>query len=275
MDITTIIDTKPFHWRVEGETAWGRGGCLFDADNDLLREHIGADGYFITALPTNFADNARAAITRFFAGFNLTPQNYHQQVDDERHQQIISRSRELRMRDLGWDGDTLCRDLSAVVGVALSPIIPDLGRDHVQVRINRPGATDFNPPHRDGALPFYRNTVNLWVPVFGCNDKTRLPVAPGSHLVAESDCLQTAPRGARIGGKTYNVPAIVRTAKGDWNMIRPPVRHGEALIFTPFLVHGVGVNLSAETRVALELRLTVVGQRYPPLPLPDARANTG
>ena len=263
MKVTTFINSKPFQWEVEGDFKWGDGGPLYNVDKDLTQTRVGADGYFVTTLPQGFADFALNAITRFLGEFNLTPARYHFDVDDDMHQQVISRSRQLRMTDLGWDGELLCRELSVVTGFNLSLEVPDLGRDHVQVRINRPNKTDFNPPHRDGALSIWRNTLNLWIPIFGCDERTCLPVAPGSHLIAESDCLQTAAGGARIGGRTYNVPAIVRHRAGDWNMIRPPVQFGEALVFTPFLVHGAGVNMSDGTRIALELRLTIQGQQYP------------
>ena len=37
-------------------------------------------------------------------------------------------------------------------------------------------------------------------------------------------------------------------------MIRPNPKEGDALFFTPFLIHGAGVNLSQETRIGMELR---------------------
>ena len=37
-------------------------------------------------------------------------------------------------------------------------------------------------------------------------------------------------------------------------MIRPNPKLGEALIFTPFLIHGAAVNNSDLTRISLELR---------------------
>lgn len=258
----TYLDDAPFSWDVEGDFSWGDGGSLFQPESDILRARVGDDGFFIAPLPDGMLEAARDSITRFLHRYETTPEDYHRQVDDARHREIVTQSAGLRMADLDWDGDELCRALSPAIGTELSPKIPEMGRDHVQVRINRPGSLDFNPPHRDGALSFWRNTVNLWIPIFGCDEKTRLPVAPGSHLIAESECLQTAARGAKIGGKTYNVPAIVQTGAGDLHMIRPPVEYGEALIFTPFLIHGAAVNFSEETRISLELRLQVNEQRY-------------
>lgn len=258
----TYLDDTPFLWDVEGDFSWGKGGSLFDSDADILRSRVGDDGFFIATLPDEMLESARDSITRFLRYYETTPENYHRKVEDARHREIITQSAQLRLADLGWDGDDLCRTLSPAVGANLSPQISDMGRDHVIVRINRPGSLDFNPPHRDGALSIWRNTVNLWIPIFGCDEKTRLPVAPGSHLTAETECLQTAARGAKIGGKTYHVPAIAQTRAGDLRMMRPPVGYGEALVFTPFLIHGAAVNFSQGTRISLELRLQVNGQRY-------------
>ena len=263
VEVTTFIDEQAIRWKVAGDFAWGEGGALYDPEQDALQGFVGEDGFFIATLPEGVAESADLAIRAFLEGYGVTPENYAQTVDEELHGRIVGKSRFLKMKDLGWEAHSFCRDLSERVGLDLSPEIPELEGDHVQVRINRPGSTDFNPPHRDGAIVPFRNTMNFWIPIYGCNEKTRLPVAPGSHLVAESSCFQTPPGNAQIGGKTYNVPAIVRTREGDWRMVRPPVEFGEMLCFTPFLVHGVGINQSDGLRVALELRLTVDSQNYP------------
>lgn len=258
----TYLDDAPFSWDVEGDFSWGKGDSLFDPDSDILCPRVGEDGFFIATLPDGALESARDSITRFLYRWEVTQENYHRQVDEARHLEIVTQSVRLRLADFGWDGDELCRALSPAAGAELSPQIPDLGRDHVIVRINRPDSPDFNPPHRDGALSIWRNTVNLWIPIFGCDEKTRLPVVPGSHLTAESECFQTAARGAKINGKAYTVPAITQTRAGDLRMIRPPVEYGEALVFTPFLIHGIAVNCSEMTRISLELRLHVNGQKY-------------
>ena len=261
--VATVIDGKRYDWEVEGEFSWGEGGALFDESHDLLAPRVGSDGYLLAPLPDGFASKARDAIAGFLERFDADMETYHQSVDGQRHQRIIEVSRELGMRDFGWDGEQLCASLSEIVGVGLSAHIDALGKDSIIVRINRPDSTDFNPPHRDGYLAIWRNIVNLWIPVFGCNADTSLPVVPGSHLTAESDCYLTAARGARIGGKTYNVPAMMKNRQGFWEMIRPPVAFGQALVFTPYLIHGAAINASEHVRISLELRLQVQGQNYP------------
>jgi ectoine hydroxylase-related dioxygenase (phytanoyl-CoA dioxygenase family) len=142
--------------------------------------------------------------------------------------------------------------------VRLSETVAALGRDHVQLRINRPDSTDYNPPHRDGSLPIWANALNVWIPVAGVDELTSLPIAPGSHRVAEEACWQTEAGGVAIRGRQYRVPAIARLRRGPLDMIRTTVAFGQALLFTPFLIHGLAVNQSNRTRMALELRLDVV-----------------
>ncbi len=260
---TTNIDGKPFEWTVSGDFAWGSGPSLYSRDCDVLHKLLGDQGYRIVTMPAGFSEAAQEAISRFLDGYGLSMEEYHLRVDDDQHQQVIGKSRNLSLAELGWDGGELCDKLSDAFDLGLSPDIPDLGRDHVQVRINRPSSTDFNPPHRDGALPVFRNTVNIWITIFGCNEHSSLPLLPGSHLLAEAECYQTGAGGAYIRGRKYNVAAIVRTKDGNLEMQRPSVGFGQAILFTPYLVHGIAVNFADLTRISLELRLTVKDQTYP------------
>ena len=61
-----------------------------------------------------------------------------------------------------------------------------------------------------------------------------------------------------MGGNPYRVPAIGRLRSGPLRMVRAPVRSGQALIFTPYLIHGLAFNQSNQkTRMALELRFNI------------------
>ena len=260
--VATIIDGKRHDWEVEGEFFWGEGGVLFDEQQDLLAPRLGKEGYLIADLPQGLAERARDGIEQVLDRFGVDMQTYHQSVDAQRHQQIIEVTRRLGMKDFGWDGDELCASLAHIVGVELSPRIDSLGGDRIQIRINRPDSTDFNPPHRDAYLPIYLDIVNLWIPIFGCNPDTSLPLIPGSHLIAESECYLTSSFGAQIGGRGYEVPAMIRNRQGFWEMIRPAVGFGQALVFTPYLIHGAAINASDQVRISLELRLQVKGQGY-------------
>ena len=260
MEIETLIDGKPFEWRAEGEFAWGAGPALCRFEHDPLLPGLGDDGYRILDLPAGCAEqmaNRAAALLDYAHRDRL--ESYHLSVDEPRHLQTIDNTRELRFRDLAIPPRTMTELIGEILGVRLSETVAALGRDHVQLRINRPGSSDYNPPHRDGSLPFWANTLNVWIPIAGVDGLTSLPLVPGSHRVPERECWQTEPGGVAIGGRRYRVPAIARLRDGPLDMVRTPVAFGQALLFTPYLIHGLAVNQSGHTRMALELRLDVGG----------------
>ena len=96
--------------------------------------------------------------------------------------------------------------------------------------------------------------MNVWLPLAGCNKNTSLPLVPGSHLISENQIFRTSNNGAFINKNVYRVPCILKTSLGNLRMVRPNPKDREALIFTPFLIHGAAFNNSSETRVAFELR---------------------
>jgi Phytanoyl-CoA dioxygenase (PhyH) len=257
--VETLIDGRPIRWPVGGDFAWGQGPALSRAETDPRALALDPEGYFVLDLPGGVVRQVRHAAAAFL---RLPPdalQAYHRHADDASHAQLIERSRELRFADLGLDAGAIIALLEPVLGLRLSPIVPMVGSDHVQLRINRPGSTDYNPPHRDGALPVWANSVNIWLPVAGVDERTSLCILPGSHRLAEENCWQTLPGGATIDGKKYRVPAIARLRDGPLRMIRAPVRGGQALIFSPYLIHGLALNETTDvTRMALEFRFEIV-----------------
>ena len=258
--IETLIDGRPFAWRAEGEFAWGEGPALCRLDRDPLLPGLGALGFRVVDLPAGCADELadRTAALLGCARAELA-ESYHRQVDEAGHLATIEKTRELRFRDLAIAPQPMIEGFAAALGVRLSPNVPVLGHDHVILRLNRPGSSDYNPPHRDGALAIWANTLNVWIPITGVDGRTSLPVVPGSHRIAESECWQTEPGGAAIGGRPYRVPAIAWLRAGPLQMVRAAVSFGQALLFTPYLIHGLAVNRSDHTRIALELRLGVTG----------------
>jgi hypothetical protein len=259
-EIETLIDGKPFVWRATGEFAWGAGPPSCRPDRDPLLPGLGIDGCRIVDLPPGCFElmGARAAAIVGCRTIEML-ESYHLNVDDTRHIEIIEKTRELRFHDLGITPRLFTVLFGEALDVCLSEILPGLGRDHVQLRINRPGSTDYNPPHRDASLPVWETALNVWIPIAGVDNLTSLPLVPGSHLVAEEECWQTKPGGAAIGGRRYRVPVIARLRQGPLRMVRSRVTFGQALLFTPHRIHGLAVR-GARTRMALELRLAVLGK---------------
>jgi hypothetical protein len=260
--IETLIDGRSFSWAVTGDFDWGDGAPLAVQNADPLAGTFGPEGYRIVDLPPGMAELAREHAARVL-GFERVEalERYHDRIDDETHRRLSKQNVDLRLKDVGLPGEVLAEEFGRALGVRLATFVPGLGSDHVQLRIIRPGKTDYNPPHRDAALPELRSTLNIWIPIVAVDRSSSLPIVPGSQHIPESECWQTAAASARIEGRLYNVPAIARTRSGPLEMVRSPVRFGQALLFTPYLVHGLGVNLSSDrTRMAVELRLHVAGQ---------------
>jgi hypothetical protein len=266
------IDGKPFEIEIEGEAFWGRDEVLY-LESDSFRlpaawEDQGAtqaalfsrDGFL------NILSGVRQKLTKIFeeigidgssSGWSL--EKYHEIVASrELHQAVILKTRDLRYSDFNIDPEDVCRRVSDVLGRRVGTVNPLLKDQVVILRISRPSSLDINPPHRDGYLDVWKNTINLWIPLVGCDEKTSLPVIPGSHLWSEKDVFRTGNGEAKISGLNYRVPAIIDSKHG-LSMQRCNPSYGEALIFSPFLVHGAAINSSDDvTRMSFELRLQLL-----------------
>lgn len=263
------IDKQPFEFEVEGNFFWGKEEMLYQKEGNVLSKVDWADkGYSIVkafnavdflSLQKSVRKNVIEAIHE--AGINIDVENfelekYHEVVKtDEEHFKVINKTRRLQVADLEFEIESLTQKFGDVLGCKLTSWIEELHKSHVQVRISRPNSLDINPPHRDGYLSFWENIINVWVPISGCNKKSSLPIVSGSHLLTEDQILRTNAKGATINGNVYNVPCILETKEGSFQMTRPNPEAGEALLFSPFLIHGSAVNQNQNiTRVALELR---------------------
>ena len=265
------IDNQPFSFNVQGDFFWGEEKQMFIKENNIIsKTNWMNDGYFIfeSAISDeeykDFYNSTSSAIEKIIKKINpridlanYSLNKYHEFItSDEDHQRVINLSRNLSNADLSCDIEKLADKLSHHIGYKLSTFIKELKKSHVQIRISRPNSLDINPPHKDSYLSYYENILNIWLPISGCNEKTSLPVVPKSHLISEKDIYRTGNQGAIINKNKYMVPCILKTRQGELNMIRPNPRYGDALIFSPSLIHGAAFNLSNETRVSLELRFT-------------------
>lgn len=125
------------------------------------------------------------------------------------------------------------------------------------IRIVRPFASDFNPPHRDVYIDRLRNKVNCFMPLLGVNSESSLPIIPKSHNWRESDTKRTK-LNPIVDGIKFSVPAMLY--KKDFSPLvlkRPKVNYGEVMIFSPYCIHGGAKNLSMETRMSFEFRFEI------------------
>ncbi|WP_417860169.1 phytanoyl-CoA dioxygenase family protein [Winogradskyella sediminis] len=264
-----FIDNQSFEFEVEGDFFWGKSVLLYpQKDNvlskvswenegfntvkafenqDFLKLQESVKNIIIDALKTN-------NVTVDDKTFDL--KDYHKFVTtDALHNQVISITRNLETSDFDFDIDLLTKRFGDILGYKLTSYVEELKKSHIQIRISRPKSLDINPPHRDGYLSYWENIINVWLPIAGCNEKSSLPVVAKSHLIPENEVLRTESKGAKINGNIYYVPCILETKSGTIKMTRPNPKEGEALLFSPFLIHGAAVNENEDiTRVSLELR---------------------
>jgi len=263
------LDEEPFSFDVEGEFFWGKDEVLFEEKNNVISKVDWTNqGYSVVSifskeefesLKNSIKDNLLKAFMENGVevdeeSFEL--EKYHDYVaSNELHNKIISITRNLEVSDFDLDLSTIAQRFGDILGYKFSTFVPELGKSHVQIRISRPNSLDINPPHKDGYLSYWKDIINVWIPIVGCNEKSSLPVFPGSHFINENDVLRTESKGAHINGNTYYVPCILEVKNKEMKMIRPNPKQGEALIFSPFLIHGAAINGNKDlTRISLELR---------------------
>ena len=264
-----LIDNEPYNFKVKGDFFWGAEELLFKEKDSVISKMLWKDkGYGVVKafedevflkLKKSVTNNIVKAIQLNNIDVNINTfklEHYHKIINtDALHNKVINVTRNLENADFDFDIDKLANKMGGVLGYNLTSWVEELQKSHVQIRISRPNSLDINPPHRDGYLSYWDDIVNIWIPIEGCNEKSSLPVCSGSHLIPENEVLRTRSKGAEINGNTYYVPCILETKQGIINMIRPNPSLGEALIFTPYLIHGAAVNLNKDiTRVSLELR---------------------
>jgi ectoine hydroxylase-related dioxygenase (phytanoyl-CoA dioxygenase family) len=126
---------------------------------------------------------------------------------------------------------------------------------YVGYRVVRPQREDYNPFHRDSWIDYWQDTINFWLPLSGFNNENGLQIVAQSHKFKNEDIYRTK-SGYMSGDKTYHVPATI-AFNHPFKILKPKLSKGQGLLFTPFLIHGNGVNNSSnETRVSLEFRFS-------------------
>lgn len=262
------IDEKPFEVEVKGEFFGGEDKVLFSEKGSVI-QHCSwlkegftkvkmVDEKGFSALKANICSILLKVIkeNNIPVDNNFSLENYHQYVNtDIYHQSVIEKTRFLTFQDFNINMESLLEKFSESVGKRLERTNPKLPKEIVIMRINRPSSLDINPFHRDGYLDIWENVLNVWIPIAGCNKESSLPVVPGSHYWNEKDIVRTVAKGASINGVSYHVPAVI-SYKNGLHAQRPDPHYGEALLFTPFLIHGAALNRQPDTtRISLELRL--------------------
>lgn len=248
------------------ETELGEQGLYHGASvESAIGNILGQEGWKHLFLETNndFAD-LKSCITTHIKNLLSSHQkvdstfvleDYHKHVQTDQIHYAVS-SWAMSKEVIGKHFELIKKNIEDIVGanLATKEIEHKGTKGHfLGFRIVRPHTSDHNPYHRDAWLPYWRDTLNVWIPICGFENGNTISLLPGSHILDDSQILRTK-RGAIIGEKKYHVPEAIATTQ-PFEKITPRIHEGEGLLFSPFLLHGNGKNkLPDTTRVSIELR---------------------
>ncbi len=237
---------------------WGKDYIMIENDNNLLKyTDFDTNGFKIFDIK-NYNDLLQRFLKneiKFITNKDINLENYHNEITDHEHTKILN--------SMPYKKDMYSDVLE--LSEYLEKYISELTKERVKIfnndlwfRICRPNNVsddDFNPCHKDVYLDFYRNVINIYLPVVGSNENSSLKIQEGSHKWNENETMVTN-GGAyfKSTNKKYSVDAIVASKK-PINMTRPNPSINQMMIFSPYLIHGCANNANHNTtRISLEVR---------------------
>jgi len=237
---------------------WGENKVILAGDINLLENTDFNDtGYKIVSMDPHHAFLKNLFETKIaeITGRSISAEDYHLHISAEEHTKILNAMP--YKKDESLEMAQFCSYIENRVSSVLGQRVK-IFNDDVWVRVCRPSSVsscDYNPCHRDIYLDFYRNIVNIYIPIVGSNERSSLAMESGSHLWNEQDVMVT--RGGayfETSKKKYSVDAIVQS-KRRLNMVRPNPNPDEFILFSPYLIHGCSSNDNANiTRASIEIR---------------------
>ena len=260
------IDNTVHQLDISGRRSFGENTVLFLEDDNLIANTAWqAAGFTLFSLlePTAFAA-LNTALRQLLAqlihenGLKLSPdfciEKYHVAADNqEKHLAIINQAKQRDYRYFPVPIQEIIARVEDEVKIPLTVLNPSTQEYHFSYRIVRPGKSDFNPLHRDAWHPELKGCLNLYLPVAGSNELSSLCLIPGSHYWPEATVERTL-AGAIMNGNKYTVPGLTQTIN-ELKLTRPNPTQNQALLFTPYLIHGGAANENEDcTRVSVEIR---------------------
>ena len=261
------INQTDFQIEVNGARSFGKDAVLFLEDDNLIAHTAWQpEGFALIPLlaPEKFKilnNGLEQYLTQIIKKYtaNLPPDftilQYHQvtQRNQPLHLKITNEAKQVNYQNFPIPIATLIERIEDEVKIPLTVLNPNTQEYHFSYRIVRPGLSDFNPLHRDAWHPELKHCLNLYLPVAGSNELSSLCLIPRSHYWPEKTVERTL-NGAIMNGSQYTVPGLTATSN-DLQLIRPNPTHNQALLFTPYLIHGGAANLNTNiTRVSVEIR---------------------
>lgn len=265
-----FIDNDKYNLNVTGDIVAGNNEILSENEIDLCKKTNWSDnGYFISKIlnkkdQTNLRNEITSFLTKILkstfshlSNLSLDLKKYHNYLNYEEHLYFLKiLEAGIKFKSVNFDKKILENKISSLLNQEVTTKnkkFEIINENTFAIRIVRPKQPDFNPPHKDVYLDRLKNGINIYMPIIGSDNKSSLPIMPKSHLLNENKIYRTK-EGAIINDVKFRVPCIVKTESG-LDLIRPNPKNDEIMIFSPYLIHGGGLNLNHDTtRMSLELR---------------------
>lgn len=220
-----------------------KGYCIIDLDNTKTLKKLRI--------------SLEKRILRFTKSNKISLENYHKIVDDNAHEEVQ------------WELCNYFRKNKFCYYIALEQINlfrQFLGTDLLVqkdpfLRIARPFKNNDNIGfHRDtiyGQSPY---EVSILIPLTDLNKKECLKYMPFSHIKPDKEFkfLKNSKSNVLKGSKKHKLgfpysPKIpdIKLSKFD----SPPLKFGQAVIFSPSIVHGQTINEGKKTRFSFDFRV--------------------
>jgi len=252
------MENYVYHYELMNDYTWGKDVIMIETDINLLKNTDFDDTGYKNIKMDDYNIFIRKFITSEIEKIlnrKINIEKYHSELTEEEHNKILHNMP--YKKNHSEDMNAFCRYLEKHISNILNESVK-IFNDDIWIRICRPtniSDSDFNPCHKDVYLDFYRNTVNIYLPICGSNEKSSLLIQSGSHKWNENQTIVTS-GGAyfKKTNKKYSVDAVV-ASKTQLEMIRPNPKIDEILLFSPYLIHGCSSNDNLDlTRMSLEIR---------------------
>lgn len=237
---------------------WGDDSIVLKNDTNLIgKTDFDKLGYKIFDMDEDFNNHLKTFLEnkiKDLVSKNIKLEDYHNNITKDEHKIILN---SMPFKSGQDDMLKFSKYIENFVSNKIGENVKIFNGD-IWYRICRPtliSDNDYNPCHRDTYLDFYRNVVNIYLPIVGSNEKSSLLIQPESHWWKENEVMRTE-GGAffKYDNKKYSVDAIVASKK-PLQMVRPNPGIEQVMIFSPYLVHGCSDNDNNDvTRVSIEIR---------------------
>ena len=265
-----FIDGEKYNLNVKGKIIAGRNEVLSAKEIDLSKETSWHQkGYLVTkiinkkiqiGLQNEIINYLVKSLKKFFphlSKINIDLRKYHHYLNYQEHLIFLKiLGSGIKFKSVNFNKEILESALSDLLNRKVTTKNKNfdiINEKTFAIRIIRPNQPDFNPPHKDVYLDRLKNGINIYMPIIGSNKKSSLPIMPKSHLLNENQIYRTK-EGAIVNDVKFSVPCIIQTDQG-LNLVRPNPSQDQIMVFSPYLIHGGGLNLNNDTtRISLELR---------------------